>query len=984
MYLKEIIASGFKSFADKINIKLDNDITCIVGPNGSGKSNVVDAVRWVLGEQRVKSLRGSSSMQDVIFSGTKKRNPLNVASVELIFDNTDHYINVPYTEISVKRRIYRSGENEYFINNEKCRLKDITDLFLDSGIGKQSFNLISQGEVDQIISNSSMDRRVIIEEAAGVLKYKKRKEEALRKLERTHINIDRVNDIITELEGRLGPLKDQSEKAQIYLDNKEGLDKYEVALIAYDIENFSNILNESKERITKLEEELVSISNVNNKDSVDLINKSNELDSLQDEYNNLQKELVEITEKVENINGKINLLKEQKSNNKEKDEVKERLKSIINNKSKLEGDIKVIKENISNKDENIKVLEDNFNNLDKDLMRIKNEKVVLSNDYKNYDKDIISINHKIESLKLEITDGGVMPNSVREALNNNDLEGILTTISNVIDTEEKYMTALNVASHSNKNFIITTNEESANNAVKFLKDNHLGRATFFPLTVIKERYIDDYSLSKVQNNPSFLGVLSDVIKFNKKYTNIIKNQFGNIILTDTLENANELSRLVDNKYRIITLEGDQVNVGGSITGGSLNSTRTIITAKQELTNNERKLELLIEEKNKVEENIHSLDKEKDDLEDKIFKLYKEKASLKEETNELNKRLTELEKSLSEEETNLSNLESISNNKAEDKELKLIEEYNKYVSDKEKVELNINNLSNKISDLKDEIERLDANTKEKNSTIKSLEKSKNNLELEVNKVDIKLENLLDILREDYEITYERAKSEYSLDIDPEEARKKIRTYKNKIKDIGMVNIDAITEYEEVNSRYTHLTTQKEDLFQAEDTLLEIMNEMDQVMKEEFATTFESINVEFQKVFKELFKGGTASLKLTNPEDLLETGVDILAQPPGKKVTTISLLSGGEKTLTAISLLFAILNVKQVPFCLFDEVEAALDEVNVVEFGNYLSHYKNKTEFLIITHKKKTMEYAKTLYGITMQEQGVSKLVSVNLEQKEEIL
>ena len=984
MYLKEIIASGFKSFADKINIKLDNDITCIVGPNGSGKSNVVDAVRWVLGEQRVKSLRGSSSMQDVIFSGTKKRNPLNVASVELIFDNSDHYINVPYTEISVKRRIYRSGENEYFINNEKCRLKDITDLFLDSGVGKQSFNIISQGEVDQIISNSSQDRRVIIEEAAGVLKYKKRKEEALRKLERTHINIDRVNDIITELETRLGPLKDQSEKAKVYLENKEGLDKYEVALIAYDITNYSNVLNDSKERLIKLEDELVNISNVNNKDSVDLISKNNELDSLQNEYNELQKDLVEVTEKVENLNGKINLLKEQKSNNKEKDEINERLKSVINNKSKLEGDIKVLKENISNKTENIKSLEENFNKLDKDLMRVKNERVVLSNDYKNHDKDIISLNHKIESLKLEISDGGVMPNSVREVLNNNELSGILTTISNVIDTEDKYMNALSIASHSNKNFIITTNEESANNAVRFLKDNHLGRATFFPLTVIKERTVDSNSMSKIQNNPAFLGVLSDVIKYNKKYDSIIKNQFGNIILTDTIENANELSRLVDNKYRVITLDGDQVNVGGSITGGSLNTTRTIITAKQDLNNSTRKLEVLIEEKNKVEKSIQSLDKEKDSLEDNIFKLYKEKASLNEELNELNKKLNELEKSLSEEETNLSNLESINNNKVEDKELRLIEEYNKELSEKERIELNINNLSNKISNLKDEIERLDANTKEKNSTIKSLEKSKTNLEIEINKVDIKLENLLEILREDYEITYERAKSEYSLDIDPEEARKKIRTYKNKIKEIGMVNTDSIAEYEEVNSRYTHLTTQKEDLLQAEDTLLEIMNEMDEVMKEEFATTFTNINVEFQKVFKELFKGGNASLELTNPEDMLETGVDILAQPPGKKVTTISLLSGGEKTLTAISLLFAILNVKKVPFCLFDEVEAALDEANVVEFGNYLNHYKDRTEFLIITHKKKTMEYAKTLYGITMQELGVSKLVSVNLEQKEDIL
>ena len=984
MYLKEIIASGFKSFADKVNIKLDNDITCIVGPNGSGKSNVVDAVRWVLGEQRIKSLRGSSSMQDVIFSGTKKRNPLNVASVELIFDNTDHYINIPYTEISVKRRIYRSGENEYFLNNEKCRLKDITDLFIDSGIGKQSFNIISQGEVDQIISNSSQDRRIIIEEAAGVLKYKKRKEEALRKLERTHNNLDRVNDIIIELEGRLGPLKEQSEKAQIYLDNKEGLDKYEVALIAYDIDNYNNLLTESKERSEKIEKELINITTTNNKSSVDIISKSNELDSLQNKYNDLQIELVNITQEKENLNGQINLLKEQKTNNKEKDELKERLKETVNKKSKLEGDIKVLKENINNKKENISSVEEESNNLDKELIRIKNERNILSNEYKNYIKELVSINHKIESLKIEIADGGIMPNSVKEVLNNNDLEGILTTISNIIDTEEKYMTALNIASQSNKNFIITKDEISATKAVGYLKDNHLGRATFFPLNVIKERFIDQNTLSKIENEPSFLGVLSDIIKYNKKYTNIIKNQFGNIILTDNLDSANYLSKLIDNKYRIITLDGDQVNVGGSITGGSHKTVRTLISAKQDLVNLERKVDIINEEKDKTEEDIKALDEETNKVEEDIFKKYKEKATLNEEYNELTKKLESLNKKLGEEETNLSNLESISNNKVDDKETKLIEEYNKAESEKSKIELNIKNLSKKISDLKDTIERLDADNKEKASTIRSLEKSKTNLELEMNKMDIKLENLLDILREDYEITYERAKSEYSLDIDPEEARKKIRTYKNKIKDIGMVNIDSIKEYEEVDARYTHLTTQKEDLFQAEDTLLEIMREMDEVMKEEFSRTFTNINIEFQKVFKELFKGGTASLELTNPEDLLETGVDILAQPPGKKISTINLLSGGEKTLTAISLLFAILNVKQVPFCLFDEVEAALDEANVEEFGNYLSHYKNKTEFLIITHKKKTMEYAKTLYGITMQEQGISKLVSVSLENHQDVI
>ena len=983
MYLKEIIASGFKSFAEKIDIKLDNDITCIVGPNGSGKSNIVDAVRWVLGEQSVKSLRGSSSMQDIIFSGSKTRNPLNVAYVELIFDNSDHYLNIPYTEISIKRRIYRSGENEYFLNGERCRLKDITNLLLDSNLGKASFNIISQGEVEQIFSSSSLDRRTIIEEAAGVLKYKKRKEEALRKLEKTHINIDRVNDIIKELEGRIDPLKEQSDLAKVYLENKEGLDKYEVALYAYDIENMTALMNEKKAKKEKLSKDLVDYSNTSNKDEVSLLSDNNKLSELQKEYNDIQRELVDVTSEVENLNGQKKLLKEQNKNNKS-DENQNKIREALELISKLKKDISVSKEEIDELNKNLKVCSEKENNTNKELEKIKTEKNMYVNDYNSHDKDIINLTNKSESLKQEISDGGIMPQYIKDVLNETSLTGIDTTISNILDTEEEYMTALSVASNANKNFIITKDESSATAAIKYLKDNHLGRATFFPLTVIKERYVDDRSLNTIKDDPNFIGVLSDLLKYNNKYENIVKNQFGNIILAKDLKGANAISRKIDNRYKIITLEGDVVNVGGSLTGGSLKPSRTIISAKQELTNVTRNLSLLEEEKYNLEKNIKNINEKVSEYENNIFTISKEKASIEEEISIKIKNTESLEKELKDEEESLSNLESISNNSVDKKEKELIKNYNEKVSVKEKYELKLKSLSKEISSLQDSIIRKEADNKEKNSKIKELEKESNNLDIDINKLDIKIDSMLDILSTDYELTYERAKEEYKLDIDPDEARSKIKKYRSKIKEIGMVNLNSIDEYEEVSTRYNYLLNQKDDLYNAEDTLLNIMKEMDEVMKEEFSATFKSINAEFQKVFVSLFGGGKASLELTNPGNILETGVDIIASPPGKKLTTISLLSGGEKTLTAISLLFAILNIKTVPFCLFDEVEAALDEENVKEFGEYLSNYKGKTEFLIITHKKKTMEYAKTLYGITMQESGVSKLVSVNLENKNEVI
>ena len=984
MYLKGIVTSGFKSFADKIELKLDGRITCIVGPNGSGKSNVVDAVRWVLGEQSVKSLRGDGSMSDVIFSGSKSRNPLNVASVELIFDNSDHYLNVPYTEISIKRRVYRSGENEYYLNNEKCRLKDIVALLMDTGMGKESFNIISQGEVDKILSNSSSDRRVIFEEASGILKYKKRKEEALRKLDKTHSNIDRVNDIITELEMQVGPLKEQSEKAKEYLENKKGLDKYEVALLAYDIENYSIELENSKNRKEKIDTEIITVSNETNKFDAKYIEDNNRLEKLEQERTELNRELLKVTEEKTKLEGERDLLKEKSKTTKEEEEIKEEIRNLINKREKLLSSISVIDVDIEEVVKEMTSKDNEIREKERELQNEKSKKNMLTNDFSKHNQELISIKHKMDNLKVEIEQGSDMPNSVRKVLKSTTLTGIHNTIGNILSTEEDYVNALNTAIASNKNFIITKDEDSAKKAINYLKDNHLGRATFFPMSVIKERYVDYETLSIIRHSSDFVGVMSDLVTYNRQYEAIIKNQLGTVLVATTLDAATRLSHMINSKYKIVSLQGDVVNVGGSLTGGSNYVGKSAIILKQELKHLEDKYNLLQKEEEEIEKELNENREEISKLEDTLFVISKDKVTLKEKYESKKNDLKEIKDKLISITKDYEALESISNNSISSKEAEIIRLFHEKTAYKEQIEIRIKSLTKDINEIKDRIEKNQADDKLKNSHLRSLEKESHDLEVSINRIDVKLDNMLETLSTEYEMTYERAKNEYSLDIEPEDARVKVNTFKANIKRIGMVNLDAIDEYERVNSRYEFLTTQREDLLKAEDTLLEIMNEMDEVMKEEFKVTFDKIRDEFQKVFKELFNGGQADLKLTNPEDLLTTGIDIVASPPGKKLTTISLLSGGEKTLTAISLLFAILNVRTVPFCLFDEVEAALDEANVAQFGKYLNHYRNKTQFLIITHKKKTMEYANTLYGITMQESGVSKLVSVRLEDHDELL
>jgi len=978
MYLKEISASGFKSFAEKLTISLDGKTTCIVGPNGSGKSNIVDAVRWVLGEQSVKSLRGDSGMTDVIFSGSKSRNPLNVASVSLTFDNSDNYLNVPYNEVSIKRRVYRTGENEYYLNGDKCRLKDITDLFIDSGIGKDAFNIVSQGDISRILSNSPEERRMIFESAAGVLKYKKRKEEAIRKLDRTNNNLDRVDDIIGELEVQVEPLKEQSKKALEYLENKEKLENIEVALIAYELEEMNYKYEEVKKNIEELNNEILNLNLKGNNDDTLYIESKNTLSKLNLELTSYNNKLLELTKNEEKLNGELNILKERSKYDASNNKVHENISKLKEDKLKLENDIYLLDKDIEDLIKEINLEKDSLNKIELDVSNLKKKKDASLIELDNKNRELTNVVHKTEVLENYISSGGSLSNSVKSVLNNPRLSGIHNALGNLVETEEIYTKALEVALLSSKQYVVVDDERCAKAAINYLKDNNLGRATFFPISVIKPRGIDHETLSLLSNEDGFIDIFSNVVKYDEKYYGIVSNQLGNVILVNNIDTANRISKKINQRYKIVTLDGDTVNVGGSITGGSLQIGKSIISEKKELEflkRRKKELETVIID---ITNNVNKYNEEVTSVETKLFGDKSKLVEIEELLHNKENSKTLISNNYEQINSELNSLGHVVDSSLSHEEERLMNEFYSVNREKEALVKDIANLSREKDKLSLKIEEMEAVNKINNQALYKTEKELKEQEILLGKLDVKLDNHLNILREDYELTFEKAKESYVLELEPVEARNAVNVYKNNIKRLGMVNLAAIEDYKRVSERYEFLTTQKNDLLNAKDTLLEIIEEMDSVMKDEFLTTFEKIEVEFKKVFKELFHGGTATLKLTDPDNVLETGIDIIASPPGKKLTSISLLSGGEKTLTAISLIFAILNVRVVPFCLFDEVEAALDEANVDNFGKYLDNYKNKTQFLLITHKKKTMEYANTLYGITMQESGVSKLVSVKLD------
>ena len=978
MYLKCIRCNGFKSFAEKTEFDINRGITGIVGPNGSGKSNIVDAVRWVLGEQSVKALRGDNSMSDVIFAGSKSRGPQSRAWVSLTFDNTDHYLNSEFNEVEIKRCVYRTGENEYYINNTKVRLKDITDLFIDSGAGKESFNIISQGAVADIINSKPDDRRVIFEEAAGVLKYKKRKEESFRKLERTNENLERVNLLIDELLVTLTPLKEQSEKAQKYLDYKESLTNIEIALIAHDIEEINSEYAKVQDRVKYLTSELERMSLINDTDTTrveKLKLKSLKLDEEIDERNHA---LVDLNNLIAELDSKKKITIER-----QKYEVDD---------SKLQLSMFTLQEEVLALTNSIEASKSELQDMKKDLeakqLRVmeliklnennKEERNRIEENINNLNKDILVLNNKIDILNENMNSDSKLPYSVRNVLSNIRLKGIHGILGKLIEVPEKYVTAIEVSLGVQTNVIVVDDPKCAKEAVNYLKENKLGRATFFPISIIKARNVLYEDLEKVKKIEGFVGTADSLVKYDDKYRDIVLNQLGNVIVVEDIDTLNKVGKLIDYKYKIVSLAGEVQYAGGAITGGSLKANSGVLNQKYEIERLTKELDSKKDELSKLEEKLNDINSvlEKNAL--NLENSQREVILLTEQVNIKDNNLLSLNKNYENKNNELIGVKNKKENKL-DKELEtILNEYYEKVAEKEHQEKELDKLKSEKFDLSNEIMNLEKAYRDATSEINAKQNELKLEEVRLGKMDVKLDNLLLELNEDYNLTYEKAHDDFALDIDPDTARITVNNLKAKIKSLGEVNTGSISEYNRINDRYTFLSNQRNDLEESVNSLISVIGEMDEIMKTRFVEVFEKIKVEFSSVFKTLFKGGEGILELTNPDDLLNTGIEISALPPGKKLNSIALLSGGEKTLTAIALLFAILNVKPVPFVILDEVEAALDEVNVSSFGKYLESKKDRSQFILITHKKKTMEYADALYGITMQESGVSKLVSVKLE------
>lgn len=980
MYLKSIRANGFKSFADKIELDINKGITAVVGPNGSGKSNIVDAVRWVMGEQSVKALRGDASMSDVIFAGSGSRQALSRAWVSLTFDNTDHYLKSEFNEIEIKRVVYKTGENEYYINNSKVRLKDITDLFLDSGAGKESFNIISQGAVVDVVNSKPEDRRSIFEEAAGVLKYKKRKDESFRKLQKTNENIARVNLLIDELLTTLEPLKQQSIVAQKYLDYKESLEQIEIALLANDITQINVEYNEIKEKVKQLTTDIEGMEFDNSSGNSKIDQLKLESLKLDDEIEKKNAEVLKIINEISDLQSKKQITIERKKY--EVDDTK-----LQNNIIALKEEILGINNNVEGLNKDLAMLEGDINtkNLQElELSKIKgklederNRKVT---EISSLNKDVMNLNNKIDIINENIMNDTKLPFGVKSVINNIRLRGICGVLGKLIEVDNKYGMAIETALGANINVIVVDDVENAKEAIEYLKENKMGRATFYPISVIKPRFIEQRVLDLVKNEKGFVGIGAELVKYDKKYKDIVFNQLGNVLIVEDIDSLNKIAKLIDYKYRLVSLEGEVSQAGGALTGGTLKNNNGLINQKKELETFQNdlaakssRLKMLEIEMNNLEQKYREALINYENNEREILLLNEKKKQKKDYLEtvlaNLNAKQAELDGTL-----------NVSNNSL-DKELdEILNNYYQAVALKENLEKELNKLKSERSELGVTIADLERKYREVNAQYNQKQNELKMAEVKVGKLDVKLDNLLMNLNENYGMTYERAKEDYELDVDVDMARIKVNNLKVKIKDLGEVNTGSIAEYERLNTRYEFLSTQRNDLEKSVSELLDVIGEMDEIMKKQFLETFLKIKDEFEVVFKKLFKGGEGVLELTDPDNILETGINVSALPPGKKLNSIALLSGGEKTLTAIALLFAILNVKPVPFVILDEVEAALDEANVDAFGNYLQTRKERSQFIIITHKKRTMEYADALYGITMQESGVSKLVSVKLEDK----
>lgn len=1184
MHLKRLELQGFKSFADRTILEFKPGITAVIGPNGSGKSNISDAIRWVLGEQSMKSLRGAKS-EDVIFAGTQNRKSLGFAEVSMIIDNEDKGLPIEFAEVTITRRLYRTGESGYFINKTPCRLKDVVELFMDTGIGRDGYSIIGQGKIDEILSNKSEDRRHIFEEAAGIVKYRARREESEKKLEQTKVNLIRINDILSEIEATIEPLKLQADKARKFLDLREELKSIEVGLFIYKIDSY-------KEKLKELESDGEIFANQEKEENEKLTNMQELKEKLKQEIDNITEEIERIQNigfesknKIEKMTSNINLSKERISNNNQN---KERMESEINQakqtiqdleeekkskedkkiglleskekfKRELEEkqeELSILSKKLSSKEieiEKKKELIENLNeqkydkqnkitenraNLENAKTRVTQEEkevnsIILELDKKRQTRNEINksyveaeteknkkqetleeINKQKEELDKKQKEYEILINnltderrmkqtrhnflveterekegyakSVKDLLiaceQNSDLKkGINGVLANLIWADEKYMQAIEMALGASIQNIVTDEEQDAKKMIEYLRKNNLGRATFLPISSVKGKKIE-----KILNkNEGVIGIASDLVKTDKKYAGIIENLLGRTVITDNMTSAIKLAK--DNKYsfKIVTLDGDVINPSGAMSGGS-NSKKTVnilgrgneikklekeikeidekiskkveekdlflkeneelinkideftkakqdaeieyAKAKEKLNAVEEEIRKLEENKNKkqlfintLKEGIESNQSEKEQYEKEIAEITDKVSSLTEEVQEfarlnkddqkyiddLNLDITNLKISVSSfDESSMSIEEMVARidgeienakNGIEDKKIK-IEESEKQNEEQakliEEMEDTIIKIKEEVSNSSTKSEELKSSRTEKNEKMNGAEKEIANqfetiqkIKEQIIKIDSKKasqeQEITDTINElwnEYEITPNNAKDYPKPEGNISEVQKKVNNLHKEIKDLGPVNVESIEEYKKTKERYETMSEQRLDLENTMSKLRNIITEMTTTMKKQFKEKFNLINKNFNEVFVELFGGGQAELALEDEDNILECGIDIKVQPTGKKLQNMTLLSGGEKALTAIAILFAILKINPAPFCILDEIEAALDDVNVYRYAEFLKKFISNTQFLVITHRKGTMEAASTVYGVTMEENGVSKLLSISLSAK----
>ncbi|WP_214629291.1 chromosome segregation protein SMC [Paenibacillus agaridevorans] len=1185
MFLKRIELAGFKSFADKTEMEFVTGITAVVGPNGSGKSNISDGIRWVLGEQSAKSLRGGK-MEDIIFAGSDARKAVNYSEVSLTLDNGDGALPLEYNEVTVTRRVHRSGDSEYLINKQPCRLKDITELFMDTGIGKEAYSIIGQGRIEEILSTRSEDRRGIFEEASGIVKYKSRKREAQKKLDETEQNLLRIHDLVSELEDQVEPLRKQSEKAVHFKALKEELKTKEISMYVHNIETVHRAWSEATDKLEKLQEEQLKLSTVVSKHDAHLEQDRQQLREIELQLDELHASMLQLSEDVEKCEGYGEVLKERKrnlENNKRgleesiavqdarivaltqeeadfrskaaalelsladlrvklaaeesnllgvaggavvdaEEKLKSELLDVLSAMAQTRNEIRYAAQQQETLQRRMERLNDDESKWTEQQARLEERKAVLEKGLQStltalenarnrmleetegskavasgLDEVMAAIRKWEQRLDSHISRRDTMKEmqdaldgfmqGVKEVLKaarrgSGGIAGVHGAVAELIRVPQRIEVAVETALGGALQHIVMEDERSARAAIGFLKQRQLGRATFLPLDVIRGRMVPEHDRRSFQSEDGFVGVAAELVGCDERYQAIVNNLLGNVLLAETLEQANRIASRCQYRFRVVTLEGDVVNAGGSMTGGSLQkrgasllgrgrqieslnaeikeaettvaqlkaklsdlrkeqsirsqnvedlraqaekcrideqgirselqqvkSEEKLLTEQRsmsasELTSQSNEREQLSKMAKEAEERLEGLVNDEARLQEAIRMAEERRKASESAKEELQVQLTDLkiavaktdqEKMSFEDQANrvrsdigrakqeLANLRSVSAQQEEEL-VRHSEESVAQIAQLNDLRIRKTNCAEQ-TDLKraarahriTELDKGESETKEQRAQLRVVEDAMRQTEIALNRQDVELDNLLRKLSEEYELSYELAKEQYPVPEDVQGTQVEVRELKRKISSLGEVNLGAIEEYERVKERYEFLSEQKNDLIDAKTALYQVIKEMDDEMSKRFRTTFEAIRKHFVVVFGKLFGGGRADLVLVDPDRVLDTGIDIVAQPPGKKLQNLQLLSGGERALTAIALLFAILQVKPVPFCVLDEVEAALDEANVARFAQYLREFSGLTQFIVVTHRKGTMEEADVLYGVTMEEGGVSKLVSVRLEE-----